>query len=106
MDFMKKIMGNLGVDLFSIMQTFGTGKEIFAFLKDRKAPDVYDSPKIIPKEINGKQIFIIQYTIGYYKKEDAEEFVKSDQQLREVQEGISEVMRKAREKAEKENSKK
>ena len=59
MDIMGKVLGNLGIDLFSMMKTFGTGKELFAFLKDRKAPDVYDSPEMFEKEIDGKTIHLI-----------------------------------------------
>ena len=93
---LSKLMGGHGVDLFSLMGLMDTGKEVLAFLQNRKAPDVYDTEQIIEKKIDGKTIHVIQYTIGYYSKEDAEEFVKTDEKLREIQKGFSDVMEKAK----------
>jgi hypothetical protein len=95
---LSKLMGGHGIDLFSMMGLVDTGKEVLAFLQNRKSPDVYDTPQITKKEIDGKTIHIIQYTIGYYSKEDAEEFVKADEKLREIQKGFSDVMEKAKKK--------
>ena len=96
-----RIMGGMGIDLFSMMGLLDTGKDVLSYMNKRKFPDEYDTPEIIEKEIDGEKLFLIKYTIAYKNLEDAEEFVKTDEKLREIQKGFAEVLKKTKEKEDK-----